>query len=69
MTGSILTMVYLLLLLPIYLLHKVLDCDQQDQVDRGKEGREVKEGNTEEGDVLSGNMFSSLSTKNSNIEI
>ena len=51
MTGSILTMVYMLLLLPIYLLHKVLDCDQQEQVDRGEEGREVKEGEKEEGDV------------------
>ena len=57
MTGSILTMVYLLLLLPIYLLHKVLGCDHQDQVDRGKEGQEGRK-----------EMFE-VETKNSNIEI
>ena len=49
MTGSILTMLYLLLLLPIILLHKVLDSYQRDLVDRGKE--ESKEEEEEEGDV------------------
>ena len=45
-------MVYLLLLLPIYLLHRVLGCDQQDQVDWGKEGEEGRnEEEEEEGDV------------------
>ena len=52
MTGSILTMLYLLLLLPIYLLHRVLGCDHQDQEDRGKEGEEGRrEAGEEEGDV------------------
>jgi hypothetical protein len=45
-------MVYILLLLPIYLLHKVLDVDQQDEVDRGKEVEEERgEDGEEEGDV------------------
>ena len=42
-TGSILTMVYLLILIPIYLLHKVLGCDQQDQVDKGKERKKEED--------------------------